>query len=75
MVLPLLIIAAMVLFREWTHMQADKNKDKLINDLAEKLMARDFTEYKEQTQPQRTFEPVTQTDETQYWQEIEEAKR
>jgi hypothetical protein len=75
MTLPLLIIAAMVLFREWTHLQTDKNKDKLINDLAEKLMAKDFTEYKEQTQPPRTFDPVAQTDETQYWQEVEESKR
>lgn len=43
-------------------------------DLMDRLMAKDFTEYKEATQPLVTFEPVSKSDADEFWDEVEARK-
>jgi hypothetical protein len=69
-----ILLTAMYLVREWINDRNNVAKDKMISELTNKLMARDFTEYTEQTQPPKVYEPVEQTEESQYWQEIEQNK-
>lgn len=69
----LAIIAMLLVFiiREYTHYLHDSRKDKLISELTDKIKAKDFTEYKEQTTPTPLFEPVSKSDEDLWIEEIE----
>lgn len=71
------IIAMIIIFaiRELSHHLHDTRRDNLISELTDKIKAKDFTEYVEQTKTIQTFEPVSMTDERQYWAEIEEMKQ
>jgi hypothetical protein len=44
------------------------------NDLLDRIMSRNFTEYKEHTAEPIKYEPVTVTEEDEYWRELEEKK-
>jgi hypothetical protein len=44
------------------------------NDLLDRIMARTYVEYKEQTAEPVKYEPVTVTEEDEYWRELEEKK-
>lgn len=40
-------------------------------DLLDRLMARNFVEYKEQTQEPVRYEPVSVSEEEEYWRELQ----
>jgi hypothetical protein len=44
-------------------------------DLLDRIMSRDFTEYKEHTSEPIKYEPVTLTEEDEYLREVEEQKQ
>jgi hypothetical protein len=44
-------------------------------DLFNRIMSKDVAEYKEITSEPVSFEPVTVSEEKEYWMEIEEQKR
>lgn len=70
-----ILLTAMYLVREWINDKNNIAKDKLISELTSKLMAKDFTEYVDNTQAPRVYEPISKDDEDLYYQEIEENKR
>jgi hypothetical protein len=43
-------------------------------DLMDRIMSKDYVEYKEQTTEPISYTPVTMTEEAEYWREIEENK-
>jgi hypothetical protein len=43
-------------------------------DLLDRIMARNYVEYKEQTAEPVKYEPVVVTEEEEYWRELEEKK-
>jgi hypothetical protein len=43
-------------------------------DLLDRIMARTYVEYKEQTSEPVKYEPVVVTEEEEYWRELEEKK-
>lgn len=75
MSLAIFALLAVFLAREITHHIHDTRRDTLISELTDKIKAKDFVEYKQMTEPAPLFEPVSKSDEEQYWQEIEEAKQ
>lgn len=66
-----IIIIGLLIF---IYLREEQHK-KVVNDLMDRAMSKDFVEYKEQTQEPVIYEPVTLTDEQEYWNEIEENKR
>lgn len=70
------IIALVIIFaiREYSHHQQDTRRDALISELTDKIKAHDLRDYKDNTEPTRTFEPVSKDDRDLYHQEIEDNK-
>ena len=71
------IIAMIIIFaiRELSHHLHDTRRDNLISELTDKIKAKDFTEYSDNTKPQQKFEPVNNDDTELYYKEIEEMKQ
>lgn len=75
MTLYMTLLTIIFITREYLNHKQSLKHDELIDTLTNKLMARDFTEYQEATQPPRVFEPVSKDDDDMYYQEIEDNKR
>ena len=75
MELTIIALVALFLARELTHHIHDTRRDKLISELTDKIKAKDFTEYVEQTKPIVTYEPVDNTEEAEWIKEQEARKR
>jgi hypothetical protein len=71
----IIMFAIIFAIRETTHNLHDTRRDKLISELTDKIKAKDFTEYSENTKPMQRFEPVTNDDKELYYKEIEEMKQ
>lgn len=71
----IIVFAVVFAIREMTHYMHDTRRDKLISELTDKIKAKDFKEYTDNTQPAQRFEPVNNTDSELYWKEIEEMKQ
>jgi hypothetical protein len=71
----IIMFAIIFAIREITHYLHDIRRDKLISELTDKIKAKDFTEYSENTKPMQRFEPVTNDDKELYYKEIEEMKQ
>jgi hypothetical protein len=54
--------------------QMDKLNKEERKDLLDRIMAKNYVEYKEQTSEPVKYEPVVVTEEDEYWRELEEKK-
>jgi hypothetical protein len=68
------LCVAVVVMREVVFYLHDTRRDKLISELTDKIKAKDFVEYTQQTQPPPMFESVDRDDEELWEMEIEERK-
>lgn len=58
------------------HMSKREEQNRLERkDLLDRIMSRNFTEYKEHTSEPVKYEPVTLTEEDEYFREVEEQKQ
>lgn len=69
-----ILFATVTVFLIYTYKREQQFKEER-QDMLDRLMAKDIAEYKEMTSEPVKYEPVTVTDETEYWNEIEEQKR
>jgi hypothetical protein len=65
-----LVIAALITY---LFIREEKNRVER-QDLMDRLMSKDFVEYKESVSEPVEFEPVSMTEEQEYWKEIEDQK-
>jgi membrane protein implicated in regulation of membrane protease activity len=68
-----LMFATVCALLVFLHQKEQQHKEER-KDLLDRIMARDYVEYKEQTTEPVKYEPVTVTEEDEYWREIEERK-
>ncbi len=68
------LVAIICIGREIATYKTIKSKDDLIDRMTNKLMAKDFKEYHETTQPLVTYAPVMNDDMQLYMKEIEDNK-
>lgn len=52
----------------------DKQHNELVNDLMDRIMSKDFAEYKDQTTEPKTYDPVVVTEEDEYYRELAESR-
>jgi hypothetical protein len=74
MIAAIIVLAAVIALREYAHFEQTKQFHATIDKLSDKLIAKDFTEYKEMTTEPRVFDPVSNDDEDLYEREIEDNK-
>lgn len=53
----------------------ERQHNEVVKELMDRIMAKDFVEYKEQTTETKTYDPVVVTEEDEYYREIEEMKQ
>ncbi|WP_026562485.1 hypothetical protein [Bacillus sp. J37] len=68
-----ILFATIVVLLIQLHKREEANKQER-QDLMDRLMSKDFAEYKEQTGEMLKFEPITVSEEDEYYREIEESK-
>ncbi|WP_394137445.1 hypothetical protein [Cytobacillus oceanisediminis] len=71
--LSILLFTVITALLVYLHFREEKNRIER-KDLMDRLMSRDFVEYKEMVQEPEKFEPVSLDEEQEYWREIEESK-
>ena len=64
------VIIAQIIERAWMQHRAEQKEQDMLN----RLMSKDLEEYKEMVNEPVKYEPVSVTDEQEYWMEIEEQK-
>lgn len=74
-----LIIVSIILFLTITSLlifiyQREKQHQQDRKDMLDRIMSRNFEEYKDLTQPLPKFEPVYTDEEEEYYRELEEQK-
>lgn len=69
-----ILFGTIILFLVYIHNREQQFTEER-QDLLDRLMAKDITEYKELTSEPVNYEPVAVTEEKEYWMEIEEQKR
>lgn len=70
----MIMLTIIVLVREYTNYKHDIKRDALIDTLTNKVMAKDFTEYQEAIQPIKTYEPVDNSEEAEWYREQKELR-
>lgn len=74
MILSVISLCTIVAFLlVYLHTREERNRIER-KDLLDRLMSRDFVEYKEMVQEPEKYEPVSLNEEQEYWREIEESK-
>lgn len=74
-ILALFFFVIIIAVREYSHYMEIKQLHSTIDTLTDKVMAKDLVEYKELTQPVKTYEPVDHSEEAEWLREQEERKR
>lgn len=69
----LVLCLALIAFMVYSYTREKENREER-QDLMNRVMAKDFTEYAVHTQPTPSYEPVNMTDELEYYNEIEDRK-
>lgn len=65
-----IIVMMLIVFIYYRESQMQEER----KDLMDRIMSKDYVEYKEQTTEPISYTPVTMTEEAEYWREIEENK-
>jgi hypothetical protein len=68
-----LMFAIVCVLLVYIHQMERLNKEER-KDLLDRIMAKNYVEYKEQTSEPVKYEPVVVTEEDEYWRELEERK-
>jgi hypothetical protein len=68
-----LMFAIVCVLLVYIHQMERLNKEER-KDLLDRIMAKNYVEYKEQTSEPVKYEPVVVTEEDEYWRELEEKK-
>ncbi|MFC0274099.1 hypothetical protein ACFFIX_22380 [Metabacillus herbersteinensis] len=68
-----ILFATIVVLLIHLHRREESNKQER-QDLIDRLMSKDFVEYKEQTSEPVMYDPVEVSEAAEYWREIEESK-
>jgi hypothetical protein len=68
-----LMFAIVCVLLVYIHQMEKQNKEER-KDLLDRIMARNYVEYKEQTAEPVKYEPVTVTEQDEYWMELQEKK-
>jgi hypothetical protein len=68
-----MLFATIVALLYFTYKREEQMKKERA-DLLDRIMARTYVEYKEQTAEPVKYEPVTVTEQDEYWMELQEKK-
>jgi predicted Holliday junction resolvase-like endonuclease len=69
-----ILLIVFIYMRESQMQEERKDFQEERKDLMDRIMSKDYVEYKEQTTEPISYTPVTMTEEAEYWREIEENK-